>query len=87
MCICGILIFHLNDQRMQAAQRLTVLDRLIFQTSIKLYHPYFGSKHKAIFLIAYVMFLIDTFIMLTVIQLFVLSMLIVLLLFWDRIVN
>ena len=38
-------------------------------------------------MIAYAMFMIDTFIMLTVVQLFVLSMLIVLLLFWDRIVN
>lgn len=87
MIICGCLIYHLKDQKEQAVKRISVIDRLKIQTEIKLYHPYFGKKHKSIFKITFAMFLIDTFILMSAAQLFVLSVLIVLMLFWGRIVN
>lgn len=86
MIVCVCLIFHLKDQKEQAIKRVTVVDRLKMQTKIKLYHPYFGQKHKAIFKITFAMFLADTFILMSALQLFVLLVLIVQMLFWRRIV-
>ena len=60
--------------------------RLDYQTEIKLHHPYFGRKHMFCFTIAYSMYLLDTFIMLSVPQLIIISLLIVFMLFWRDLV-
>lgn len=61
------------------------LKRLELQTEIKLYHPYFGRKWKPVLLLTLSLYLVDTFIMMSVPQLLVVVLLISIVLFWKQI--
>ena len=65
--ICSILVWHFNDQKKQANRwKQTNFNRLDMQTEIKLYHPYFGRKWRGILIMSLSLYIIDTFIMLSV---------------------
>ena len=57
-----------------------------YQTEIKLHHPYFGRKYMICFTIAYCLYLLDTFIMMAIPQLIVITSLIFLMLLWKKLV-
>jgi len=84
--ICAVLAWHLNDQRKQASRRLTVVARLDYQTEIKLHHPYFGRRWKVNLFLTLLLFLFDTFVMLSFPQLIIVVLLTVLMLFWHLLV-
>ena len=60
--------------------------RLDYQTEIKLHHPYFGRKYMICFVIAYSLYLLDTFIMMAIPQLVIITLLIVLMILWKKLV-
>ena len=85
--ICSLLVWHYSDQKKQACKRLMFINRLDYQTEIKLHHPYFGRKHKLVYIIAYLTFLVDAFVMIAVPQLVTILILIGVMLAWESIVN
>ena len=52
---------------------------------MKLLHPVFGKQHRTLFKILYILFLVDTFILQTAVQMIVLLVLLVILFLWDHI--
>lgn len=57
------------------------------QRDVKLHHPLFGNKHSVFFILMCLVYLLDTLIIPNGIQLFVLVTILVMIFFWDRIVN
>lgn len=56
------------------------------QTKIKLHHPIFGDKNMICFFISYGLYLLDAFVMMSVPQLLIITLLLVLMFFWNHIV-
>ena len=51
-----------------------------------MHHPYFGARYKLLFIITYILYMIDAFILMAIPQLLTIILLITLMLFWEQIV-
>lgn len=72
LVICILYVFHYQNQLQQAIKRDTMLAKQDYQTEVKLLHPLFGRKHSAVYVVAMVLYLSDSLVLLTYIQLAIL---------------
>ena len=87
LLICVCLVWHYTDQRKQVEQRTKILWRVEMQSEVKLHHPLFGNKQQTYFALMCMLQLLDTFMIPNLIQLFILVLTLILILFWEPIVN
>ena len=79
----GLLVLHYVNQLKHAEARLTYKKNLMYQTVIKLHHPFFDKCGRGIFIVAYSLFFVDTLVYQTFVQLVILIVLLRFLHMWS----